>query len=62
MRFNTYDDLREAMPSNLPWAIREVILSNVVVGNFSDHFAISLGRVIASRLRKEVSTQYELGI
>lgn len=52
MRFSTWDDLREAMPSDLPWAIRESILGNVVVGNFSDHFAVSLGLAISRCLRQ----------
>lgn len=52
MRYTTWDDLREAMPSDLPFGIREVILGNVVVGNFTDHFAIRLAQTIGKGLRE----------
>ncbi len=52
MRFSTWDDLREAMPSDLPWAIREAILGNVVVGNYSPNIAVWLGLAISRHLRQ----------
>lgn len=50
--YNTWDDLREAMPSDLPFGIREAILGNVVVGNFTDHFAVRLAQTIGKGLRE----------
>ena len=40
------------MPSNLPFAIREAILGNVVVGNFTDQFAVMLALKIDAKLRQ----------
>lgn len=40
------------MPSDLPFGIREAILGNVVVGNFTDHFAVRLAQTIGKGLRE----------
>lgn len=50
--YTTWDDLREAMPSDLPFGIHEAILGNVVVGNFTDHFAVRLAQTIGKGLRE----------
>ena len=50
--YATWDDLREAMPSDLPFGIREAILGNVVVGNFTDNFAVRLAQTIGKGLRE----------
>ena len=42
----TYDELRQALPEDLPWAIREVLVGNVVVGNYTPHQALLIGRAI----------------
>jgi hypothetical protein len=43
----TYDHMREAMPRELPWAIKEAIGSNIVVGNLSELQALALSRAIS---------------
>jgi hypothetical protein len=43
----TYDHMREAMPRELPWAIKEAIGRNIVVGNLSEHQALALSRAIS---------------
>ena len=40
------------MPSGLPFGIREAILGNVVVGNFTDHCAVRLAQTISKKLQK----------
>jgi len=42
----TYDQLRQALPQDLPWAIKEVLISNVIVGNYTTHQALLIGRAI----------------
>jgi hypothetical protein len=38
--------LRKHMPTSLPWAIRELIIANVVVGNYSMARASDLSQVL----------------
>lgn len=57
--YRTWDSLREAMPRDLPYAIREVILGNVVVGNLTDHLAVRLAQTIARKLEKPKLTPKE---
>lgn len=47
----TYDDLRKALPTNLPFAMREAIIGNVVVGNFSANDAVIIGFAISQKIR-----------
>jgi len=53
---NDAELLRKHWPESLPWAIRELIIGNMVVGNFSQAFAADLGFAIAKRL-ESVSEQ-----
>ena len=50
MRYRYFDDLRDALPESLPWQIRELILGNVIVGNFTDTEAIKLANIIDKKL------------
>jgi len=38
------------MPTSLPFAIREALIGNVVVGNYSAESAITLSSIIAIKL------------
>jgi hypothetical protein len=46
-------ELRETMPSELPSPIKEVILGNVVVGNFTPEVAMLIAGAIAKKLKGE---------
>ena len=48
---NTYQDLRDALPSDLPFGVREALIGNVVVGNLSPEFAVTFGRKLAEAIR-----------
>jgi hypothetical protein len=48
----TYDRLRDVLPSDLPCAVREALIGNVVVGNLSVTGALHVGVAIAERLRR----------
>jgi hypothetical protein len=43
--------LREALPVDLPWAIKELIIANVVVGNFNRWQALAIAQAIANKLK-----------
>lgn len=49
----SYDDLRAALPQDLPWAIKEAIIGNVVVGNFTWQTALIIGRAIDKKIPLE---------
>jgi len=42
-----YDYIRAQFPRELPWAIGELLIGNVVVGNLSPHGAVRVGQAIA---------------
>ena len=48
---NTYQDLRDALPSDLPFGVRESSIGNVVVGNLTPGYAVIFGRKLAEALR-----------
>lgn len=56
MAYQTYESIREAMPHDLPFMIREALISSVVVGVRSAEDALELAAIITLRLgtlRKE---------
>lgn len=41
------DLLRKHWPPELPWAVRELIIANVIVGNYTLAYATDLGFILA---------------
>jgi len=58
---NTYEDLREAMPTELPWAIREALIGNVVVGNYTPEISLRLASTIDKHLRESAQMTFDFG-
>lgn len=54
----TYDEIRKAMPKKLSWVIKELLIGNVVVGNYSGLTAIRLAETIYNKL----TYQYEMDV
>ncbi len=50
------EDLREAL-SDLPFGVREALIGNVVIGAFSEHFAVTFGRKLAEAIRNAEQNQ-----
>lgn len=48
------DYLRKHMPDTLPWAVRELIIANVVVGNYTPAHAADLSGILARILSEQL--------
>ncbi len=50
--YRNWDDFCEAIRNvvSCPWAIRELLISNVVVGNLTDLSAINIARTIGKKV------------
>lgn len=47
-----YDELRKDL-NDLPWVIREFLVGNVVVGNYTQHGASTIGSILRQRMVKD---------
>ncbi len=51
-RFHTYEEVRQAMGSTLPWAIKELLIAGIVTERYSVTMALKLSWAIDERLSK----------
>lgn len=50
--YKTWNDLRKAMPQKLPWPIKELIIGNIITGNFTVNEGVTIAAIIGKEIKQ----------